>query len=679
MPIRYVKGVGPKKAELLSKIGIETVEDILYYLPRRYEDRSRLLRIRELKSGESAMVRAKVLSLGTYRTKRQIPVFQATLGDGTGLLYCLWYNMPFLRKNFHIGQTVVVYGKAERFGKLQMSHPDHEFVNDNETEESLTMGRIVPVYSLTQDVSQRYLRGLIYKAVSQFSSLATETLPEAIVKEKTLLEVRKAIENIHFPKTFDDLKAAYRRLVFDEFFLLQVALAKRKRGSNSAQTGPVHILDKELLATFKKLLPFELTPEQEKAVLDIERDMSGAKPMNRLLEGDVGSGKTVVALYALLLTVRNGYQGAIMAPTEILARQHYLTMSELLMPLGVNIRLVISGIDKDKKNEIKAEIERGEVDIVCGTHALIQEGVAFKDLGLVVVDEQHKFGVEQRRLLSGKGKNPHVLVMTATPIPRTLVMTVFGDMDISIIKHSPEGRRPISTFWVEEEKRDMVYDFIREEVKNGRQVYIVYPRLAETDDAEVKSAMSMYHQMQEKIFPDLKVALIHGKMPSAEKEEIMKKFKGKTYNILVATVVIEVGIDVPNATVMVIENSELFGLAQLHQLRGRIGRGKHDSYCILLGNPGTGSSQQRLSKMIETQDGFEIAEEDLKIRGPGEFFGTRQHGLPELRFGNIIQDFAIMEEARQEAFRVVEEDPDLELVENAVIRENLRRRFGGVS
>ncbi|MDD5439727.1 MAG: ATP-dependent DNA helicase RecG [Candidatus Omnitrophica bacterium] len=675
MPVRYLKGVGPKKAELLGRLGIQTVEDVLYYLPRRYEDRSRFTVIRDLKIGEYHSVRAKVLSLGMYRTKRQIPVFQVTLGDGTGLLYCLWFNMPFLKKNFHIGQSLIVYGKAERHQKLQMSHPDYEAVDGNNTGANLSMGRIVPVYPLTRDVTQRYLRTLIFNAVQKLLPLLKETLPHDVIGSKDLIDIRKAVENIHFPVTFELLERSYRRLVFDEFFLLQAALARKKAGIRNTHTALAHSLDTEILDTFKNRLPFRLTDGQEKAIADISRDMAGAKPMRRLLEGDVGSGKTVVALYGLVLTVRNGYQGVIMAPTEILARQHYLTMSELLMPMGINIRLLVSGLDQETKDGIKGEIAAGEADVVCGTHALIQEAVTYKNLGLVVVDEQHKFGVEQCERLAGKGKHPHILAMTATPIPRTLVMTLFGDMDISVIEHTPEGRKPITTFWVEEEERSRVYDFIREDVKKGRQAYIVYPRLSKSESNEVKSATTMYHTIQEKVFPDLKVALLHGKMASAEKEEIMKKFKERRYDILVATVVIEVGIDVPNASVMVIENAERFGLAQLHQLRGRIGRGEYDSYCILLGNPTTEDSGKRISKMVETQDGFEIAEEDLNIRGPGEFFGTRQHGLPELRFGNIIKDFKIMEEARKEAFRLVEGDPELELVENAVIREKLNERF----
>jgi len=672
-PVRYLKGVGPKKALLLGHLGVNTIGDLLYYLPRRYEDRSKFCLIKDLKVGEHHTVKGKVLTAGVFETKRRIPVFQIAIGDSTGILYCVWFNMPFLKKAFEKGQTIIIYGKVERYGKLQVNHPDYEIMQTES--DSIHMGRIVPVYSLTEDVSQRYLRGLVYDAVTNYAPHLTETLPTHIRAKRKMVDINFAMKNIHFPVSFGNLEKSYKRLVFEEFFLLQVALAKKKHGRKEEATGVRHNLDTNLLDTFKDLVPFELTEEQLKAIKEVEKDMASDKTMNRLLEGDVGSGKTIVALYALLLTVKNGYQGAIMAPTEILARQHYITMSELLMPIGINVRLLISGIPKDKKDEIKDEIKTGEVDVVIGTHALIQEDVAYNKLGLIVVDEQHKFGVKQRTLFKGKGQNPDVLIMTATPIPRTLALTVYGDLDISIIKQLPHGRRPITTFWVEEEKRSMVYEFIREEVKKGRQVYIVYPRILEKRDSNLKAATSMYEKISGEVFPDLKVGIVHGKMSSSEKEDVMKKFKKSDFDILISTVVIEVGIDISNTSVMVIENAERFGLAQLHQLRGRIGRGHHESYCILLGNPTNESAEKRLSKMIETQDGFEIAEEDLDIRGPGEFFGTRQHGLPELRVGNLVKDFAIMEDARKEAFELVSKDPALNDPRNVTIKRNIMNRF----
>ena len=465
--------------------------------------------------------------------------------------------------------------------------------------------------------------------------------------------------------------------MFEEFFILQLALALKKRDAKTGAPGIRHKLDARLIDSFKKLFPFELTQSQLKTINEIQIDMASPKPMNRLLEGDVGSGKTVVAIYALLLTVQNGYQASIMAPTEILAKQHYVNISELLMPLGVNIRLLVSGLKPAKRLEINNEIESGEADVIIGTHALIWQGVKFKKLGLVVVDEQHKFGVTQRHILRKKGLNPDVLVMTATPIPRTLALTVYGDLDISVIKELPKGRYPISTYCVSESKRKAVYRFIKEEVKKGRQAYIVYPRIWPTGQSGLKAASGMYNKLQTEVFPDLRVGLIHGKMLVKEKNDSMKKFRAQKIDILLSTTIIEVGIDVANASCMVIENAERFGLSQLHQLRGRIGRGDYPSYCVLLGNPRTEAAKKRFYTMSETQDGFKVAEEDLELRGPGEFFGTKQHGLPELRFGNILRDFEIMEQARAEAFKMVREDPYLRDSRNIFVKGELKRRFAG--
>jgi ATP-dependent DNA helicase RecG len=538
------------------------------------------------------------------------------------------------------------------------------------------MGRIVPVYRLTEDVSQRYMRFLSHEAVTRFLFSAKDSLPVNIRARTRLADLQFALRNIHFPASFENLNKAYRRIVFEEFFILQLALALKKKDREASTPGIRHKLDAELAESFKRLLPYDLTASQLKVINEIQIDMANPKPMNRLLEGDVGSGKTVVAIYALLLTVRNGYQAAVMAPTEILARQHYINISELLMPLGINVRLLVSGLNPKKKLEIKNEIESGEVDIVIGTHAIIWEGIDFGKLGFVVVDEQHKFGVFQRHLLRKKGVSPDVLLMTATPIPRTLALTLYGDLDISVIRELPKGRRPITTYCLEEAKRQSIYQFIKEEIEKGRQAYIVYPRIWSGKGA-LKSAARMYNKLQEDVFPDLRLGLIHGRMKVKEKDSVMKKFKDKKIDILVSTTVIEVGIDVANASVMLIENAERFGLSQLHQLRGRIGRGDYPSYCILLGDPAGEAAKKRFDTMSETQDGFRVAEEDMELRGPGEFFGTRQHGLPELRFGNILRDFDIMEEARREAFALVGRDPRLEDARNALVREALKARFAG--
>lgn len=691
--IRYLKGVGPKRSGTLNKLGINTVEDLLYYLPRRHEDRSNFTLIKDLKIGQLQTVKGNVLTSGVHRTKRGINVFQLALGDKTGVIYCVWFNQPFLKKLFKKDDEIIVYGKVERYDKLQINHPEYEIVPPSPEEESkegmlrrtsassLNLGRIVPVYPLTEEVTQRYMRLLAHEAIGRFAFSVKEALPANIRARNRLVDSGFAIRNIHFPVSFENLDRAYKRLVFEEFFILQLALALKKKDAKTSAPGIRHRLDARLVDSFKKLFPFELTQSQLKAINEIQIDMASPKPMNRLLEGDVGSGKTAVAIYALLLTIQNGYQAAVMAPTEILARQHYINTSELLMPLGINVRLLVSGLKPENKTGIKNEIEKGQADIVIGTHALIWEDVAFRKLGLVVIDEQHKFGVAQRQLLRKKGESPDVLVMTATPIPRTLALTVYGDLDISVIRELPKGRYPITTYCIEEEKRQSVYEFIREEAKKGRQTYIVYPRITapvrNSEQERLKAATAMYNKLQEEVFPDLRMGLLHGRMSTSGKNNIMEKFKDKKIDILVSTTVIEVGIDIPNASCMVIENAERFGLSQLHQLRGRIGRGDYASYCILLGRPKTENARKRFDTMAETQDGFRVAEEDLELRGPGEFFGTRQHGLPELRFGNILKDFEIMEQARAEAFRLVAEDPNLASPRNFLIKERLKKRFAG--
>jgi len=468
--------------------------------------------------------------------------------------------------------------------------------------------------------------------------------------------------------------------------MLQLALAMKKAAVKEI-AGLKHSADGKLMAEFKLALPFELTAGQKKAISDIERDMSSGKPMSRLLEGDVGSGKTVVAAHALVLTVQNGFQGCLMAPTEVLARQHFIGLSELLMPLGINVAFLVSGIEPEAKVRLHSEIKDGRIDIVVGTHAVIQEPVEFKKLGLAIVDEQHKFGVDQTAILQNKSQKPHMLVMTATPIPRTLALTVYGNLDISVIKELPKGRSPIVTYWVGEEKRDGAYGFVKEEIKKGRQAYVICPRIDESDSrptakdglfrSEVQNATGTFSRLKDEVFAEYKVGLLHGKMASKDKEKVMGDFKKGKINVLVSTVVIEVGIDVPNVSVMLIENADLFGLSQLHQLRGRVGRGEHKSYCILLADPKTGEAADRLAAIRETLDGFQIAEADLEIRGPGEFFGTRQHGLPEIRFGNILKDFEIMELARREAFDLIKADPALKEENHRPLKLALVSRFEG--
>lgn len=682
-PVRYIKGVGPKKSELLSKIGIDTIEDILYYLPRRYEDRSNITPIKDLKAGERQTVQGEIIVSGLRTGKTGVPIFQAAISDSTGIVYAVWFNQPYLRDILKKGAKLILYGRAERYDRMQIVQPEYEILDENETD-SINIGRIVPVYALTAQLTQKYLRGLVFKAIEEHTRLLVEKLPTYMIAREKLVDIKFAVRNIHFPANFGLLEKAYRRIVFEEFLMLQLALALRKKGASHAE-GPAlryRVISGELSEAFKEKLPFELTDGQKKAIADIGRDMSANTPMNRLLEGDVGSGKTVVAAYALLLAVENGFQAVLMAPTEVLTRQHFITLSELLMPLGINIVLLIGGIDANTKQRIYSEIKEGAVNIVVGTHAIIQEALEFKKLGLVVIDEQHKFGVEQRAALRNKGDSPHVLVMTATPIPRTLALTVYGDLDISIIKELPKGRKPIVTYWVGEDKRGEIYDFVKEELDKGRQTYVVCPLIDRTAysvqrTASRTSAIEIFERLKNKIFTDYKVGLLHGRMGSKEKDKIMKEFKKGKIQVLVSTVVIEVGIDVPNVSVMLIENAERFGLSQLHQLRGRIGRGGHESYCILLSDPGSEKAIGRLKAIEETLDGFEIAEADMDIRGPGELFGTKQHGLPEIRFGNIARDFDIMEAARKEAFRLIEKDPNLIEEHHKLLKAALAERFKG--
>ena len=681
-PIRYIKGVGPRKAEALAKIGIHTIEDILYYLPKRYEDRSNITSIKDLKTGESHAIQGEILTKQARTTKTGVPIFQVAVSDPTGFIHAIWFNQPYLKDVFKKGDKVILYGKVERYDRLQMIQPEYEIMEDEEIS-SLNVGRIVPVYSSASQITQKFLRNLIFKTLSEYDKALVEKLPTYLRARGKMVDIRFAIHNIHFPKNFEILEKAYNRIVFEEFFVLQLALAVRKKGVTSEEAAfGHHIVAGKLSEFFKASMQFEFTEGQKKAIADIERDISSGKPMNRLLEGDVGSGKTIVAAHGLVMAVQNGFQGVMMAPTEVLARQHFITLSELLMPLGINIVLLIGGLDAKTKQRSYSEIKEGKANIIIGTHAILQEGVDFKKLGIVVIDEQHKFGVAQRAILRNKGYAPHVLVMTATPIPRTLALTVYGDLDISVIRELPKGRKPIATYWVEEDKRDEMYGFIKEELKKARQAYVVCPLIDRRSSFAVRgssnvAAVDTFEKLKYEVFTDYEVGLLHGRMSSKEKDKIMKEFKKGKIQVLVSTVVIEVGIDIPNASVMLIENADRFGLSQLHQLRGRIGRGSHESYCILLANPTNDAAVERLKAIEGTLDGFEIAEIDMDIRGPGELFGHAQHGLPEIRFGNLARDFGIMETARKEAFALVEKDPNLKEEHHRLLRQSLFERFRG--
>jgi len=677
--VRYLKGVGPKRSSILSELGVNSVYDLLYYLPFRYEDRSVFTPVRELKAGMKQAIRGSVVKVSDKIRKAGGRAFQAVIADRTGSIYATWFNQPYLKDSLLPGCEVLLYGKVERYDKLQIIQPEYELIKEGAAE-SLNMGRIVPVYSLTKDITQKYIRTLAHEAVSDHIRSLSDIMPTYLIAGEHLVDIRFALTNIHFPSSFGNLEKAYKRIVFDEFLTLQLALAiKRRIARDGADGGLSHQVEGDLITAFRRSLPFEFTPAQKKAVDDITEDMSSGRVMNRLLEGDVGSGKTVVAAYAMALTVQNGFQAVIMAPTEVLARQHFIVLSEMMMPLGLSVTLLVGGISEEEREKIYFEISSGVSNIVVGTHAVLEKSVQFKNLGMVIVDEQHKFGVTQKAELKSKGKDPHVLVMTATPIPRTLALTVYGDLDISVIREFPKGRKPIITYWLEEEKRDGAYRFIKEELLKGRQAYVVCP-LVETSiknsTNKIQNASEVYQRLKKDIFPEYKVGLLHGRMDPKEKDRVMKDFKSGRTDLLVSTVVIEVGVDVPNATVMLVENAERFGLSQLHQLRGRVGRGTSASYCILIADPRTETSANRLKSIEGTLDGFEIAEADLEIRGPGEFFGTRQHGsLPEIRFGNIIKDFGIMEAARGRASEIIDKDPDLSEERHENLRAILHSRF----
>ncbi|MCD5391037.1 ATP-dependent DNA helicase RecG [candidate division NPL-UPA2 bacterium] len=676
-PVQYVKGVGPKRAQILARIGIETLSDLLYYFPRRYEDRSHLKPISQVQMGTVETIKGEVLTSGIQKPRRQLEILKVAVGDGTGVIYGVWFNQSYLKKSFPQGATIILSGRVDRLRELRIVNPAYEILTGNE-EDLIHTGRIVPIYSLTEKLTQRWLRSMVKKAVSEYAGQLPDMLSPQIQRRYSLINLPGAIGSIHFPQSEEDKEKARRRLVFDEFFLLQLGLALSKR-RKTADKGIKHRAKGELFQKAKEYLPFQLTSAQEKVIEEVRADMEREVPMNRLLQGDVGSGKTVVAISALLRAVEGGFQAALMVPTEILAGQHFLTLQRWLLPLGLKVTLLIRSIGPKMKAQAGEEIESGQADIIVGTHALIQERVKFPKLGLIVIDEQHRFGVRQRATLRRKGLKPDVLVMTATPIPRTLALTVYGDLDISTIDELPPGRRPVATYWAEERNRRGVYKFIEEQVKEGRQAYIVCPLIDSErgEKLEVKAATQMAEHFRKSIFPHLRIGLLHGRMKGEEKERVMQSFNYKRIDILVSTTVIEVGIDVPNASIMLIEEADRFGLAQLHQLRGRVGRGDYQSYCIMIGRAASEEARRRLQVMTETTDGFRIAEEDLELRGPGEFFGTKQSGFPELRIGNIVSDMKLMELARQEALSLMKGDPRLEKCEHRLIKHNLINRFKG--
>jgi ATP-dependent DNA helicase RecG len=673
-PVKYVKGVGPRIAEILAGKGIHTVGDLLYYLPFRYEDRLNPRGISELRPGEMATIVAEVRNSGLFRT-RSMPIFQLTVGQGRVKLRCLWFNATYLKDKFIPGQIIALYGKVEedqRSRELQIMQPQFEVLGDptdagedgpeRKAAESLEIGRIVPIYEATGRLTAKWFRRAIRTALDNLTPDLPDPIPAAVRAHLGLISPRAALWNVHWPdpgESMHDLQSsrtpAHIRMIFDELFFVELGLELKKR-QQRAQTGIPFQLDDRVRAALKKILPFHPTAAQKRVLKEIAADMQKPYPMRRLLQGDVGSGKTIVAFEAAIIAIENGCQVALMAPTEILAQQHYFSARRILENAGYRIVLLTGSLENDRKREIRRHIAQGSAQLVIGTHALLEEKVEFAKPGLVIVDEQHRFGVLQRlKLMKKSGEaeelaEPDVLVMTATPIPRTLALTLYGDLDLSILDELPPGRTPILTRSVSDDQSPKVWDFVRKQVLAGHQAYVVYPVIAENEENEVKAAVKMYRELSGKVFPDLKVGLLHGRLDADLKDQVMRMFQKGELQILVATTVIEVGVDVPNATVMVIEHAERFGLSQLHQLRGRIGRGAAKSYCVLMtGGKVTEEGQKRLKAMTDTNDGFKIAELDLELRGPGEFFGTRQAGLPSFRVANIIRDAQLLEAAKREA------------------------------
>ncbi len=695
--IQYVKGVGPRIAELLSKKGVKTIEDALNYFPRKYEDRRNIKRISMLEPNTRQTVMGKIIVSGTVKS-RSWGIYQVIVSDGTGTLALSWYQYSprYLKATYKKGYTVILSGDVtiNRYNNtLQIVHPspdDVEVFEDIEGVEKdmLNFNRIVPIYPLTEGIKQRRIRKIESLVLDNYAKSLFDYVPYEVRKRNHLMGIDQAILRVHFPGDSDNLvdlsdkssvydSLAHRTVSFNEFFLLEVGLALKKRDISKMpgiSFNPTGALTERLLSD----LPFELTSAQSRVLAEIETDMKADRPMNRLLQGDVGSGKTVVALLAMLKAVESGYQAAIMAPTEILAEQHLRSILKYVDGFGIRVVLLKSAQSRNEKEANYDAISSGDANIIIGTHALLQENVEFRNLGFVVIDEQHRFGVIQRALLRSKGKNPDVLVMTATPIPRTLAMTVYGDLDVSVLDEMPPHQRSIKTLLFFEEKgaRDNVYELVRREVIKGRQAYIVYPLIEESespDHRDLRFATKMFDELKKDVFPEFRLGLLHGRMKTEEKNDVMNEFISHQIDILVATTVVEVGMDIPNATVMVIENSERYGLSQLHQLRGRVGRGHHESVCILVSAAKRSvDAHKRLSILKSTTDGFKIAEADLMIRGPGEFIGTRQSGLPEFRFANLLRDARILGEARSEAFNVVKEDPTLANYPR-LLREVLKR------
>ena len=664
--IDVVKNIGKTRAEQLNKLGIETVEDLIEYYPRDYEDRSRFVPINEIEIGSVNTIRGRVLTSPEARRVRTITVVGVRIADGTGSIECVWFNQPYVKNQLIVGKEYTFTGKViQKFGRIQMESPDYELVNAD----SLNTGRIVPVYTVPKKMSQKVIRGCIKDAMDTVDGSLDEYMPESIIREHNLCSREFAVRNIHFPENDKAFFKARRRLVFDELLFLQMHLLELKGNVCDKKTSVVinDFDDSEI----RNALGFSLTDAQEKVLNEIKNDFTTGFVMNRLIQGDVGSGKTAVAMISAYIAIKNGYQAVLMAPTDVLANQHYKSFCDTLEPLGIKCELLTSGLKKKEKDRAYDNIATGYAKMIIGTHALIQEKVKYNNLGLVITDEQHRFGVRQREMLSEKGDEPHILVMTATPIPRTLALILYGDLDISIIDKLPPGRKKVDTFAVDHSYYQRLYAFIKKEVAKGRQVYIICPMIEENDKMELRAVLSYTDDLDRNILPELRVSCVHGKMKNAEKQTVMEEFAKGNIDVLVSTTVIEVGINVPNASLMIIENADRFGLSALHQLRGRVGRGSEKSYCVLVSDAKSKVAKERLKIMCQTNDGFVISEKDLTLRGPGDFFGTRQHGLPEMKIANLYKDVDILKEVQQTAISLYKKDKELKSVENSRLKAKI--------
>lgn len=713
--VQYIKSVGPKRAESFSKIGINTIRDLIFYFPSRHLDRTTVLTVSRAYGyaingydGEATIV-AKVVDKEKRNLGRK-EILKVQLGDSTGFIECVWFQgIKYFHSVFNEGDYFAISGKPEiNYNKLQIVHPDFDKITEEETQSFLNTGKIIPFYRIPKELKQTNigdlsLRRIIHFAVESYADKVEETLPKEIIQQHNLLDLISAVKNYHYPENNKLFASARRRFKFEEMFYLELLVAIRKNNYQTKLSGNKMEIRTNLVSDFIKTLPFELTKAQLNVLTEIKNDMLSEKPMNRLLQGDVGSGKTIVALISMLIAVDNGFQAALMAPTEILADQHTKNISAMMKNLykinpqkEIKVSLLLGGQKKSERTRKLSDIELREADIIVGTHAIFEDQVKFKNLGLVIIDEQHRFGVKQRAALQSKGKTPDVLVMSATPIPRTLSMTVYGDLDLSLINEMPKNRIPVKTVLRGEKKLPDIYKFIIDKSKEGYQTFLVYPLVEESEKLELKAATTYYDDLKENHLRNLKLGLIHGRMSWQEKEEVMLKFKEKIFDVLVSTTVIEVGIDIPDANIILINDAHRFGLSQLHQLRGRIGRGSKQAYCILITSDEIAAAQNaneleleylpsvqlekykssvRLQSMVKYLDGFKISEIDLKLRGPGDIFGTKQSGFPELKYTNIVDDQELILEAKQSAFKLIEADPKLEKKFSVLIRENLIKHY----